>query len=113
MPSDFLLTVEQEPMAILLMDEQKCQAPVAANQAGMAGRPPSPRPPRVVQRLERRARRYRERDAAARAEREKLHDEIRRAAADGLSHQAISEVLAGEGLPMSRATVQRIVAEAE
>jgi DNA-directed RNA polymerase specialized sigma54-like protein len=61
-----------------------------------------------MERLERQARSYRDRKRAEEAEREKLHAEIKRAAQAGMSHQAISDVLAGQGVQISRATVQRI-----
>jgi hypothetical protein len=61
-----------------------------------------------VERLERQARNYRERKRAEEAERERLHAEIRRAAAAGMSHRAIADVLVTQGVAISRATVQRI-----
>jgi hypothetical protein len=73
------------------------------------GRPPSPRPQGIVERLERQARSCRERERAAEIEREKLRAEIKRAAEGGMSHQAISDALASQGVEISRATVQRIV----
>jgi hypothetical protein len=63
-----------------------------------------------VERLERQARNYREQKRAEEAERASLHAEIKRAARAGMSHQAISDVLAGQGVEISRATVQRIAA---
>jgi hypothetical protein len=68
-------------------------------------------PQSLVERLERQARNYRERKRAEEAERERLHAEIKHAARAGMSHQAISDVLAGQGVEISRATVQRIAAQ--
>jgi hypothetical protein len=61
-----------------------------------------------MERLERQARSYRDHKRAEEAEREKLHTEIKRASMAGMSHQAISDVLAGQGVEISRATIQRI-----
>jgi hypothetical protein len=74
------------------------------------GRPPSPRPKAIVERLERQARSYGKLQRALGSERDKLYAEIRRAARAGMSHQAISDVLAGQGVEISRASVQRIAA---
>jgi hypothetical protein len=69
------------------------------------GRSPAPRPPGAVRRPEKAA----ERERAARVERERLKDEIKRVYRAGLNQQAITETLGVRDVEISRATVQRIV----
>jgi hypothetical protein len=63
-----------------------------------------------VERLARAAANYHEHELALKAERETLEEAISRAANQGLTQWAIVEILHGQGVSISRATVGRIIA---